>query len=88
MNFVDGDEPPMLLLQGGGDRTVAPRNASSLAARMRARSEPVELEFYPGIGHIGLLLALSPPGRAHSPALADTLAFIKAHAARPNSNGS
>lgn len=77
--FVDGDEPPMLLLQGGADGTVWPKNATSLAARLRAHGEPVEVKIYPGVGHAGVLLSLSRPFRGRDPALADALDFIRAH---------
>ncbi len=80
VNFVDGDEPPMLLLQGTDDHYVWPKNARSLAARMRARHEPVTLHLYRGVGHVRLLLSFSRPLRGGSPALQDTLAFIRAHA--------
>lgn len=79
VDFVDGDEPPMLLLQGTGDNTVWPKNAKSLAAALRAQHEPVELKLYPGVGHAGILLSLSRPFRGHDPALADTVKFIRTH---------
>lgn len=79
INFVDGDEPPMLLLQGTGDHTVQPANALSLAKRMRAQHEPVEVRMYQGMGHIGLLLSFSPPLRGDTSTLQDTLDFIRAH---------
>lgn len=82
VHFVDGDEPPMLLLQGEADRVVEPRNASSLADALRREGEPVSLKFYPDIGHAAILLALSRPFRGKAPVLADTLAFIHAHAGR------
>lgn len=76
VNFVDGDEPPMLLLQGMADHYVAPKNACALASRMRAQGEPVEVRLYPGMGHIRLLLSFSYPLRNSSTALEDTLRFI------------
>ncbi|MBD8873701.1 alpha/beta hydrolase [Rhodanobacter sp. DHB23] len=81
VNFVDGDEPPMLLLQRMTDRYVAPKNACSLASRMRAHGEPVEVHLYPGIGHIRLLLSFSYPLRNSSTALDATLRFIHEHEA-------
>lgn len=78
VHFVDGDEPPMLLLQGEADNTVWPRNAKSLAAALRVEGEPVTLQMYPGVGHIGILLALSRPFRGKAPALADVLQFVQA----------
>ncbi|OOG43556.1 alpha/beta hydrolase [Rhodanobacter sp. C05] len=74
--FVDGDEPPTLLLQGESDHIVDPRNARSLAKLLRDKGEPVTLRMYPHIGHTGLLLSLSPPLQGIAPALHDTLQFI------------
>jgi acetyl esterase/lipase len=74
--FVDGDEPPMLLLQGADDHIVDPRNARSLAKLLRDKGEPITLHMYPRIGHIGLLLSLSPPLQGSAPTLHDTLQFI------------
>lgn len=79
VDFVNGDEPPMLLLQGSGDNTVWPKNAESLAAKLRAQDEPVSVKIYPDVGHSGILLSLSRPFRGHDPALADSIAFIRAH---------
>ncbi|MDQ2971373.1 MAG: alpha/beta hydrolase [Rhodanobacteraceae bacterium] len=82
VDFVGGDEPPMLLLQGTGDHTVEPKNATSLANALRAQHEPVELKLYPGVSHSGILLSLSRPFRGHDPALADSIAFIRTHSTR------
>lgn len=79
VQFVDGDEPPMLLLQGRADETVAPRNARSLARQMQQAGEPVTLKLYPGIGHVGLLLSLSRPFDHRAPALAAVRHFIREH---------
>lgn len=77
VNFVDGDEPPMLLLQGTGDHYVRPENAYALARRMHALGESAEVRIYPGMGHIRLLLSFSHPLRGNSTALRDTLHFIR-----------
>lgn len=55
VNFVDGDEPPFLLLQGDADTRVDPGNAQRLAARLRSRGENVTVRMLPGIGHLGLV---------------------------------
>ena len=75
-NYVDGDEPPMLLLQGLKDSTVWPRNTRSLAAKLEAHGEPVETKFYPGVGHTRIALSLAKPFNGWDGALADTLDFI------------
>ena len=82
VHFVDGDEPPMLLLQGKGDRTVYPRNARSLAAAMAAAGEPVQLRMYPDIGHVGLLLSLSRPFACKAPSLQAIVNFIQMRPSR------
>ena len=64
---------------GTDDHYVQPRNALSLAKRMRTQHEPVEVHMYPNIGHIRLLLSFSRPLRHSAPALRDTLDFIHAH---------
>ena len=81
VNFVDGDEPPMLLLQGTGDHYVRPENAHALATRMHTLGESAEVRIYPGMGHIRLLLSFSHPLRGGSTALRDTLHFIREHQA-------
>jgi acetyl esterase/lipase len=80
INFVDGDEPPALLLQGEKDTIVYPSEAISLEGRYVAQGEPVELKLYPGLGHEKLLLAFGPL-KSKAPVLADTMAFIHRYSA-------
>ncbi len=75
-SYVDGDEPPMLLLQGLADTTVRPGNTRSLAEKLTAHGEPVETKFYPGIGHTRIALSLVSQFSGWTTALADTLDFI------------
>jgi acetyl esterase/lipase len=77
VNFVTGNEPPMLLLQGADDDEVQPSNAKSLAARLRAKNESVMLKIYPAVGHSRILLAFSRQFRKSIPTLEDTLKFIR-----------
>lgn len=74
VNFVDGDEPPFLLLHGSDDKRVWPRNSARLTARLQAVGSAVEHRVYPDLGHIRILSALRYPGMA--PTLEDTLRFI------------
>jgi acetyl esterase/lipase len=78
--FVDGEGAPMLLLTGDADTTVDPGNSLRLAERIRSKGGEVSLKVYPGVGHVGMILALAsvlPFGKP--PALADILAFSAAH---------
>jgi acetyl esterase/lipase len=59
INFVSGDEAPILLLQGEADETVFPRNSQRLAKRFHAAGGQVETHYYPDLGHLRILLALS-----------------------------
>ncbi len=74
VNFVDGDEPPFLLIHGDADNTVWPRNSENLAAKLRGRKESVTLKIVPGVGHVGLVNGFLSP--RFSPVLADSLQFI------------
>jgi acetyl esterase/lipase len=76
INFVDGEEPPLLLLYGNDDETVKPRNIINLAAKVRRMGGRVETHCYDGIDHADLLGSLSIPLRNKEPVLADIVRFI------------
>ncbi len=75
VNFVDGDEPPFLLLQGTADKVVWPRNAPRLAAKLRAANESVQVDMIDGASHADLLIGLV---REASPVRNDVLRYIDA----------
>ena len=75
VNFVDGDEPPFLLFQGTADKTVRPRNSVSMATKLRAAGEPVQLQMIEGAGHVATLTGLV---REDSEVRAQVLQFIRA----------
>jgi acetyl esterase/lipase len=74
--FVDGDEPPFLLIHGTADRLAWPRNSEHLAARLAARGVPVELHLLPGVGHLRLLASLAEQERWLAPAVELSAAWI------------
>lgn len=74
IHFADGDEPPMLLLHGGKDDVVFPKNSLNLATATREHGGIVDTVIYPDGGHIGLLLALRP-GSKH-PLATDLSRFV------------
>jgi acetyl esterase/lipase len=76
INFVDGREPPALLLHGLSDGTVWPRNSQRLAAKIRAQGGKVTEHYYEGMGHGGVLGALSIYLRSRRPVLDDIAAFV------------
>jgi acetyl esterase/lipase len=77
IHFVDGKEPPMLLIQGERDTTVNPSNSIRLAARIRAAGGTVKLILYPKADHIGVVLSLAWPFRWIAPTLRDVTEFIR-----------
>jgi len=74
--FVDGDEPPFLLLHGTDDRVVWLRNSERIAAKLEAAGVPVELHRYPGIGHIRILAAITNEDSSAAPTRADIVRFV------------
>lgn len=82
INFVDGDEPAALLLQGENDTIVSPAEAVSFEGRYRSEGEPVTLKLYPHVGHETLLLAFGPL-KSRASVLADTMDFIHRYASIP-----
>lgn len=76
VEFVDGDEPPFLLLHGADDRSVWPRNSARLASRLRAAGVAAEHRVYPDLGHVRILAALRYPALA--PTLEDIVEFVRA----------
>lgn len=80
VNFINGDEPPFLLLHGSDDRLVWPMNSERLAAKLRSVDRPVTLLIVPGIGHVRLLNGFLSP--RFSPALEESLRWMERHAQR------
>ncbi len=63
VNFVDGDEPPFLLIHGTADTVVEPVDSRILADRLRAAGGRAELLWLPEAGHLAPLAALRDPDR-------------------------
>jgi dipeptidyl aminopeptidase/acylaminoacyl peptidase len=67
----------MLLLHGGDDDTVWPKNSINLDAKLRAAGASSQLKVYPDVGHVGIVTALAKPFRDKTPVLDDVTAFAK-----------
>lgn len=77
LSFVDGSEPPMLLVHGSRDETVYPVNSHALAAAVRSaggEADVVEVD----VGHIELVLTLARPLKSRTGVLDRIAAFITA----------
>lgn len=77
INFVNGKEPPLLLLQGEDDDEVEPSNAIKMAERAKSLGASAELKLYPGVGHASIILSLARGHSSREPTLNDILAFIE-----------
>ena len=81
VTYVDGRNPPLLLLAGSADTTVNPRNTLSLAAKVQAAGGSAEARILPGIGHIGIVTAFAPLFRSRAPVLDLVWDFIQRRSA-------
>jgi acetyl esterase/lipase len=79
ITFVDGQEPPMLLLQGLQDKVVAPSNAANLAARIREKGGEVKYITYPKRGHASVVVALASGFHWLAPVLNDVTKYFDSH---------
>ena len=50
VNFVDGDEPPFLLIHGTGDKVVESKDSQELADKLRQAGGKADLVWLPGRG--------------------------------------
>lgn len=76
--FVDGNEPPILLLYGQKDGTVKPYNHERLATRIQDQGGRIEVITYPKLGHLGMIGTFSGLGPKSS-VVQDMIAFFRAN---------
>ncbi len=74
--FIDGAQPPMLLLYGKTDTKVNPYNLEKLRQRITEQGGCVRAITYPEIGHSGLLAALSWLNPGSVPVVDDMTKFF------------
>ncbi len=77
VNFVDGNEPALLLLHGEDDRRVRVKNSRSLAAKVQQSDGQAQMRLYPGMGHVDILSSLSIPLRGRRPVVEDIAKFLR-----------
>jgi acetyl esterase/lipase len=75
--FVNGTGPPLLLLHGARDGTVAPANSTRLAERIRSQGGCARSIVYRGLDHVGIVVALSVPRLEIAPVMDDVMAFLR-----------
>jgi acetyl esterase/lipase len=78
ISFVDGQNPPALLLVGADDTTVNPdQNTTAFWGRILEKGGSARRIIYPGVGHIGAITAFAPLFRDRAPVLEDTVDFVE-----------
>ena len=83
VTFVDKAAPPALLMHGANDKIVQLFNMRDMAGAMVANGRQVQAREISGIGHIGILTALSRPFRWRAPILDRVTQFINQLPASP-----
>lgn len=76
ITFVDGDEPPMLLLAGAEDGAVDPGNTRRMAAAVAAAGGRADGRVLAGTDHVEIVLALAAGFRAIAPVLPAIAGFV------------
>lgn len=78
--FVDGRQPPMLLLHGADDEQVIQRNLNRLRDKIESTGGIVEARIYNDVDHIDIIGALSWILGGKAPVESDMLTFFEKHA--------
>jgi len=78
IHYARADAPPLLLIAGDADDTVAPYNTTNLTKRIEELGGQVEERIYHGVGHVGTVLSLTPLFNGKADILARIQAFVKA----------
>jgi len=80
-SFIDGSEPPMLLMHGANDNTVEMYNLQRLIDSLKKQNGCYKSIIYPGINHVNIVLALSWVSKNKAPVLDDLTHFFNRHPA-------
>ena len=78
-SFIDGSQPPMLLLHGRKDQHVIVRNLERLRDKIKEKGGIVETKIYPDLDHIQIIGALSWIWHDRSTVGTDIISFFRAH---------
>lgn len=81
--FARGDAAPLLLMSGTADTVVRPRNARVLDQAIRAVGGQSEAVLFDGMGHAGIIMALSKPFAQDEVVTKPLVAFAREQLASP-----
>ena len=77
LNYVDGDEPPTLLLHSAGDIQVGQYNQQKMQAALKSKGVDSEAVLYNALGHIDMVTHLHPWFSKEDNLMADIHQFIQ-----------
>lgn len=77
-NFIDGKQPPMLLVHGGNDNVVGLVNIERMQSAVAKEGGCVSVKIYPGLSHTWTVGALSWLGKNKAPILQDMTDYFRA----------
>ena len=80
VSYVDGQNPPLLLLHGADDDTVRVENTRSLAAAVTRAGGPVETVIYQSLSHPMMVATLAAPLRGRADVLEQVAQFVRRNA--------
>lgn len=80
--FIEGKEPPLLLLHGKDDSTVYVTNTNALAEKAKAKGGQADVRLY-DLGHGPLVAALAQPLRWLGPVHEDVLTWLRGQGLAP-----
>lgn len=81
--YVDGNNPPLLLMHGRNDETIPVSNTESLAKRVAQNGGAVETVLYDSLSHAMILNSLASYLRGRADVLDNIEEFIKRMATQP-----
>jgi acetyl esterase/lipase len=76
-NFINGDEPPMMLMHGALDTTVNISNLERLRAKILEKQGSVQTRIYEGVDHMWIVGAFSWLGANKPDVASDMAAFFR-----------
>lgn len=79
INYINGNEPPFLLIHGKNDKKVSPKNAINISAKLSKFQVDHELIMPEKKSHIGVLINMAKPFRKNALVLSAINDFVGKH---------
>ena len=76
INFVNGNEPPQLILHGSNDTRVHPNNAPRITEKLKKNNIKHTTVLFENMRHTKMVVSLSKPLRRRSEVLKNIVSFI------------